>query len=817
MAAYGPWVYVTLTLVLAATITVCPCRAQTNNTVNDADGSIVWGELAPDDTYKTVDYTAPSGLDPYYALAISIIDTSLPETLPVDMAKDIMDGKSSIADTWQDLAKQFVGYALCIVIGLLFIIIFPIVGCCFCCCRCCGNCGGKRIQHQGPNDQCKRVAFAISLSILSLFIITGAACVYVTSDEMHKNLKGLNDSFGDATDDFNTFVDNIDRQFRRLGDTNFHYLSDVLKDYVDTASSKVSEDVSTLIKDATNLDTPLDQLSTMSSETVAEVGVLEGQVSTLEAQKTTAANDLAALNPPCGNCLDPQVAFLNALDLTQMKTKISNFKSDVSTDVFKKMKEDMDTAIETEVEAQTNNIDVVTQMDTIYNDQIAGLLDRITTFKTDMNDKASDYRDYVGDWVDLAKPYDTYRWYAGVGLAGLLGLLGLMMLVGVVLGACCSSVHDNPTERGAASNCGGICLMASVGLVFIFGALVMLVCTLMYMTGALTERYVCQSIDHMDRLEKYTKSFDVGVDLSNITFSVNGETLQLSLNNLMTDCQNDETLYTALGLKSVVDSALTKIEDFKTELDDIKSMDFSSAATDIGNTVDLSSTTATLQTVVTSIDDIKTSVTTMKSNLQGQQSAAETSLTGSGQHYDAMLSTLTSMEGTCDNLKTKATSIETTADDMQTIQIPAATDKLSNQTFMEGLISQVTDSFIDTIFGFVDSYINDIRTKLANDVGKCTPFYSILNAILGEAVCHGIMDPLNGFWLALGWCLFFFMPSLILAVKLAKHYRTMLYEDSYDSTTDHKPPPPYYTQSSAPPKATIFPPIHGPNNKVAPF
>ena len=40
----------------------------------------------------------------------------------------------------------------------------------------------------------------------------------------------------------------------------------------------------------------------------------------------------------------------------------------------------------------------------------------------------------------------------------------------------------------------------------------------------------------------------------------------------------------------------------------------------------------------------------------------------------------------------------------------------------------------------------------------------------------------NGFWLALGWCIFFFMPSLILAVKLAKHFRTMHTLDSYGST-----------------------------------
>ena len=37
----------------------------------------------------------------------------------------------------------------------------------------------------------------------------------------------------------------------------------------------------------------------------------------------------------------------------------------------------------------------------------------------------------------------------------------------------------------------------------------------------------------------------------------------------------------------------------------------------------------------------------------------------------------------------------------------------------------------------------------------------------------------NGFWLALGWCLLFFIPSIIVAVKLAKYFRRMDYSTGY--------------------------------------
>ena len=32
--------------------------------------------------------------------------------------------------------------------------------------------------------------------------------------------------------------------------------------------------------------------------------------------------------------------------------------------------------------------------------------------------------------------------------------------------------------------------------------------------------------------------------------------------------------------------------------------------------------------------------------------------------------------------------------------------------------------------------------QLASDIGKCSPFYSITNAIFAEAFCHGVVDPL---------------------------------------------------------------------------
>lgn len=63
------------------------------------------------------------------------------------------------------------GFLICMAIGVLFIILVPLVGCCFCCCRCCGNCGGRMYQKQGRRMRCRRRALYASVLLVSAFLL----------------------------------------------------------------------------------------------------------------------------------------------------------------------------------------------------------------------------------------------------------------------------------------------------------------------------------------------------------------------------------------------------------------------------------------------------------------------------------------------------------------------------------------------------------------------------------------------------------------------------------------------------------------------
>nr|KAG5693687.1 hypothetical protein BaRGS_008329 [Batillaria attramentaria] len=522
-----------------------------------------------------------------------------------------MDGKIDMMTAAQEVALDFIGFMICFAIGLLFVFIFPIVALCFCCCRCCGNCGGKRLQKHDDNAKCKRYVFSAILFVLAMFVVAGAACTFVTSDQVSKNLGGLNDSFSDSVDDVQAFVDNIHSQFTRLGDTNFVFLSDVLKNYVGNASTEISERLITEINAIVNLDEPLDKISTLSDQAVVQIDDLEATTATAKGQRDSAVASLRPISAGCPvtNCIDPEITTLENLPFDDMETKLRNFRDKVTTDVFDSLKTELDGNIEAEVKKATDNIEVGTEMDKIYNDQIKPMLDQVDKLKTNMASDMDSYKDMVDSFTSLAEPYDKYRWYAGVGLASFLMLIAVLMLFGIVLGILCGSANAKPTERGAASNCGGIMLMAAVGLIFIFGAFLMLLTTLMYMLGSLTERYVCQTFDDLSKVEE---------DL-----------------NLLENLNMSQTVQEASA------------------------------------TIDVSAAVNDLKATTAALGDLKTST---------------------------------------------------------------------------------TQDLVNTLFDYVESYVGDVKTK-------------------------------NGFWLAIGWCIFFFMPGLIFAVKLAKHFRRMLYEDSYGSPT----------------------------------
>ncbi|NXY49397.1 PRM1A protein, partial [Ceuthmochares aereus] len=120
-------------------------------------------------------------------------------------------------------------------------------------------------------------------------------------------------------------------------------------------------------------------------------------------------------------------------------------------------------------------------------------------------------------------------------------------------------------------------------------------------------------------------------------------------------------------------------------------------------------------------------------------------------------------------------------------QVNTTLDKASEaQEFLEretaNIIKNETWAFLEDLLDIFETYISWAKSSLTGDVARCKPIAQTLDNV--EAItCNYILDSLNAFWFSLGWCTFFLLPSIILAVRLAKFYRRMDIADVYRPPT----------------------------------
>lgn len=125
-------------------------------------------------------------------------------------------------------------------------------------------------------------------------------------------------------------------------------------------------------------------------------------------------------------------------------------------------------------------------------------------------------------------------------------------------------------------------------------------------------------------------------------------------------------------------------------------------------------------------------------------------------------------------------------------QTTAALDKASNtQEFLERetptIIKNETWAFLEQLLDFFETYISWAKSRLTEDVARCKPIAQSLDNV--EVIgCDYLMDSVNAFWFSLGWCTLFLLPSIILAVRLAKFYRRMDIADVYRNDDFEMPP-----------------------------
>ncbi|XP_040928529.1 prominin-1-A isoform X11 [Betta splendens] len=419
----------------------------------------------------------------------------------------------------------------------------------------------------------------------------------------------------------------------------------------------------------------------------------------------------------------------------------------------------------------------------------------------------------IEDYYPEIDKMDFYRWIGCIALCCMVVLVLAFNYLGLLCGTLGYDKHASPTTRGCISNTGGTMLMAGVGFSFIFSGVQMIVVTTLFLVGGNMEKLVCEPYHTKELFKVIDTPYMVNSEWKNFIpgYIYNDSEMDLTVDSLYSTCKENKGIYSAMRLDKVfnISSFLNTTvftKDVVGQLNSVKIdlrgiillesegkqnlQDFSDAGLSEINYADY------LEEVnkgVTMVD-----LLAFARELEAQtdlmpRSPLQTALKGHiGTLRQIHSQQIIPMEQATKYVRARGALnqsmrfLERTASDLpnKVLEVLDAVDTAQNLISRNAtyLINRETGKYTATIVGYFHQYIEWVKTSLALEVAPCKPFSNMLDT--AEIItCSFLVDSMNAFWMGLGCSTLFLLPSIILAVKLAKFYRRMDTEDVYDDSS----------------------------------
>ncbi|XP_075922046.1 prominin-1 isoform X3 [Petromyzon marinus] len=782
-------------------------------------------------TYVTDTNYDAGAIGTLFLMVHKFLDLVQPNAFPHELlAKAMKQGFGVVNKDYHQIIYYELGFIVCAALGVVFLLLLPLVGCCLCMCRCCGNCGGEMHQRQRKNADCKRSCFGATLFLVTLVIAAGIVCAYVANHNVTNTIRQsetlLSSNFKDVRTLLNTTPGQIDYIVEKYNITKDRAVSD-LDQVGPLLGQRIQSRLGTKVYPA--LQAALQMANVMSATRQAlldvntSLSVLRDGTEKLQRNLTTVRNSLnATLNDPMCQRAQQCAAMSGQLVVLDIHADFSLLQ-DVSREL-EQVNRLLDTNITAMVDkgyATFNDTpEIITQQTRNIAAGVKDLLDNVgASIKTTAKqlpiqlivNNGTQYLEMgqalVHKHLPMVDQYDFYRWLVCIVLCSLAGLVVLFNLLGLMCGACGYDKHATPTTRGCISNTGGNFLMAGVAFSFIFSWLLMLVVTFTFVLGGNVEKLFCQALADKNLFKFFDTPnlFKPKHLLPGVLF--NKPDLNMTIEGVYSDCKMNKGIYSAFQLSNLfnLDSLLnmtqytnditSKFDPINANLSDMKLLEPSvkQSLLDFATTgidkIDFSAFTAELNKGITKVDLLlfADELSEKANNLSGALANALRGHAASIRwiHYNQVVLLNSSMKytGARSTLNKSLNSLQRTSLALQS-EITEVIDKLDTaQSLINNNASQViigeTKTYMKTIIGYFESYVTWTKFSISNKVATCKPVSNLVDSV-DIIACSYVMDSLNAFWFGLGWATVFLIPSIIFAVKLAKYYRRMDTEDVYD-------------------------------------
>ncbi|XP_011866926.1 PREDICTED: prominin-like protein isoform X5 [Vollenhovia emeryi] len=770
----------------------------------------------------------PKGMGQLYNVTNTFIDLVQSKQAYPEGMITLVDGTPVFADPlkeWKIIVTHYGGLASLALIGLILAAILPCAGLFFCCCRCAGHCGARSQPFDKKHDHCRKIMLSILLIGVATIILFGVVCAFVTNEYMQEGTKELPCKAKTSLKDVKLYLTTTKQEIDNLLKTNPEELEVTLNNILQASGKIVTEQLAeyshavslTNLNDiVAGLESIREDLRLMNKITqelrinasqldIVVRGVKKNLLHTLAACTTDKCQRV--LHDYKVNQMSVQVDFDKYMDryfpklpdVTFALHNItvlmeSNIVSEVSQgrDSFLKIQKDIQHAVNQTIPVVSASIRRACNFLASIANNMTALIDRINV------DIDKVYMRHLEVARSNINQYSPYRYYLGLGISGILLTVLMCLTCGLFCGIC-GKRPDGYGDDCCNKGSGARFLMMAVWIIFLLTSVLMVITVVHMITGVMAQRGICEPLKN-PKDNRMFELVDELVQIKRILYPKNPNA-HINMSYIVTKCHENETLYNVLNLKNVFDveslrdysgrydindtiqqlrrkislspgvvilkdSARSKLNDLaQSGLSDIKFYQYAELLAENITNINLEHLAKQLREVSAKLpegqEEIRLSLEKNAHDLEHYHRDLVMPMATLSEQLSA--NALTLQENIKFNHSSMADAIHDLVDEVTKAQQFLNKD---GPEYVQYLATKFGNAFLHQVDNFLEHVIESAMFK----IGRCAPVSNAYNATL-VAGCNRILDPFNGFWASVGWCLILFIPTIVLCVKLSALYQ----------------------------------------------
>ncbi|XP_075400625.1 prominin-1 [Tenrec ecaudatus] len=779
--------------------------------------------------YETSSSADWGPITPLFGLAHAFLHVVQPHDFPEATVRKLIYNKFDIFSDYKEVVHYEIGLIVCASLGLLFVVLMPLVGCCFCLCRCCNNCGGEMHQRQKKNGPFLKKAFALSLLGLCILISIGIAYGFLANQQLRTRIRGARALVGSNMKDLRTFLNETPVQIHYvlnqynttkeravldlnnikplLGGQIHHRLKPkvvpVLED-IRTMATVIRETQVALVK----VNSTLDELRNRAGELSANLSDIKSHL------ERSLHHASCSQNPEICDSIRQSLSQLemgnNLKQLPSVKDQLDSVNKVLRTDLAGLAQQGYKSFNDIPEMVQNQTTDIISDIRTVL-DSIGSSLSNVINHVpiqevvSNITGYINDTEAYIGSYFYTLEKYESYRWLGCLVVCCLLTLIVTFYYLGLLCGTCGYHRHATPTTRGCVSNTGGIFLMVGVGLSFLLCWVLMIVVVLTFFVGGNVEKLVCEPYQNRKLFQILDTPYLLNEDWEYFLAGLllQRPSINLTFEKVYSNCKENKGIYTSLQLEKRfnIDEHLNiqkYTEDVNNRFNELN-IDFGNIVLlndegrqNLGDFVatGINQINYTAYLIEASKPPTKMNLLSFAENLdrtasQLPQGTLRDSLMESVQSIKAVyLHQVIPLERSMSTLYQNLKTLEGTSSGLEarvreiTVSLDSAQDFIQHN--VSSIVIDESQAYLNTIIQYFEQYVQWAKDSITRKIAACRPLATVLDSAVDVFLCSYVVDPMNLFWFGVGKATMLLLPALILAVKLAKYYRRMESEDVYE-------------------------------------